>query len=133
MFSAAKYANFTKKLEKEGVHVHFLFDDTVWPDDPVLPKSNCSRPCTNQSVPSDWCCGSIDEKIRFVDEVRRKYDGVVEGVNFDIEGLNDIQYLNLFQTASDLWNPLLGAERDLGFNMLPVFHAKGSLRSHWTR
>jgi len=113
-YDPVHFAAWSRKVnDATGAQVHVLFDNAVW-----NASTTCTKECVNaDSVPTGWCCGGIDAKLQWAQEVLNN-NGAIDGVNFDIEHLKSAQATILYQTVRQMHNDIqlpsrLGASFDV--------------------
>jgi len=65
-YDPVHFAAWSRKVnDATGAQVHVLFDNAVW-----NASTTCTKECVNaDSVPTGWCCGGIDAKLQWAQEV----------------------------------------------------------------
>lgn len=112
-YSPSQFSNFVQNI---GTHtnakVRVLFDDTL----SLTPGSKCANECARgASTGKGWCCGSVDFKLSWLRKVLDSVpdSSILDGANFDIEGLTEADYLDLFRTMRGFWNDTISSKYSL--------------------
>jgi len=102
-YTPTDFAGFVDKIRlNTNATVHVLFDDTLSTE-----PSPCDRKCQRgSSSGTGWCCGSVDLKLKWLAQVLGALSdpSALDGANFDIEGMDDVDYMDLFRTLRKVWN-----------------------------
>ena len=105
-YTPTDFAGFVDKIRlNTNATVHVLFDDTL-----STHPSPCDRKCQRgSSSGTGWCCGSVDLKLKWLAQVLGALSdpSSLDGANFDIEGMDDGDYMDLFRTLRKVWNDVI--------------------------
>ena len=103
--SAADYAYFIDNIYNHtGAKINMLFDETLVEHSH---NSTCDIACTpGSSTGTGWCCASVARKFAWMVEVLTltTQPNALDGAAFDIEGLKDADYMDLWRTMRVHWN-----------------------------